>query len=183
MYEILTKFDEAPSLETERLVLSGHRAEDLDANFHMWSKPSVVEYVTRKPSTREESWSRILRYAGHWRLLGYGYWAVWEKHSGRFVGDVGFHDAKRAITPSLEGSPETGWVLDPAYHGQGYATEAVRAVLSWADVHLSAPTTVCIIAPANTASKRVAEKCDYQEFTRTTYMESEVILLRRDRQA
>jgi RimJ/RimL family protein N-acetyltransferase len=183
MSQNIVEFDEAPALETERLILQGHGAEDLEANFAMWSKPSVVEYVTRKPSTREESWSRILRYAGHWRLMGYGYWAVKEKGSGRFVGDVGLHDAKRAIIPPLEGFPETGWVLDPAFQGKGYATEAVRAVLSWANAHLSAPKTVCIIAPANATSLRVSQKCGYQEFTRTTYMDSDVVLFQRDRKA
>lgn len=172
---------EAPSLETERLILQGHGIRDLDANFGMWSNPSVVEYITRKPSTREESWSRILRYAGHWRLLGYGSWAVREKNSGRFVGDVGFLNAKRAMSPSLDGIPEMGWVLDPASHGKGYATEAVQAALLWGDANLSLRRTACMISPDNLASLQVARKCGYREFARTIYMDTEVILFQRDR--
>jgi RimJ/RimL family protein N-acetyltransferase len=172
---------EAPPLETERLILQGHGIRDLDANFGMWSNPRVVKLITRKPSTREESWSRILRYAGHWRLLGYGSWAVREKNSGRFVGDVGFLNAKRAMSPSFDGIPEMGWVLDPAFHGKGYATEAVQAALLWGDANLPLGRTVCMISPDNLASLQVARKCGYKEFARTTYTDSEVILFQRDR--
>ena len=172
---------EAPVLETERLILRGHRIDDLDAGLAMWSNPSVVEHITGRPSSREESWSRILRYAGHWRLLGFGYWAVEEKNSGRFIGDVGFGNFKRAIEPSLDGFPEIGWVLDPAMHGNGYATEAVGTVLSWSEQHLPAETTACIVSPNNLASLRVAQKCGYREFARTTYMDHEVVILRRGR--
>jgi len=172
---------DAPSLETGRLILQGHSTRDLDANLGMWSNPSVVEYIARKPSTREESWSRILRYAGHWRLLGYGSWAVREKNSGRFVGDVGFLNAKRAMSPSLDSIPEVGWVLDPAFHGKGYATEAVKAALLWGDVNLPSGRTACMVSPDNIASLQVARKCGYKEFARTTYTDSEVILFQRDR--
>jgi RimJ/RimL family protein N-acetyltransferase len=174
---------EAPVLETERLILRGHGIDDLEASFAMWSHPVVVEHITGKPSTREESWSRILRYAGHWRLLGFGYWAVEEKSSGRFVGDVGFADFKRDIEPSLEGTPEIGWALDPAVHGKGYATEAVGAALSWSEQHLSALAAACIVSPQNLASLRVAQKCGFREFARATYKDHEVVMLRRGRLA
>jgi RimJ/RimL family protein N-acetyltransferase len=171
---------DAPVLETERLILRGHGVDDLDAVFAMWSDPAVVEHITGKPSTREESWSRILRYAGHWRLLGFGYWSVTERATGRFVGDVGLADFQRAIEPSLDGTPEIGWALDSAMHGRGYATEAVGAALSWCERHLAVPATSCIVSPHNHASLRVAQKCGYRTVAHTTYKDREVVMLRRD---
>ena len=41
------------------------------------------------PATREEAWARLLRYAGHWALLGYGFWLVEDRTTGSFVGEVG----------------------------------------------------------------------------------------------
>lgn len=145
----------------------------------MWSDPEVIRYIGGKPFTREEVWARLLRYAGHWAMLGYGYWVVRDKQSGRFLGEVGFADYHREIVPSLIGTPEVGWALDPAVHGQGYATEAVRAALEWADRQWPGGETACIVAPENLPSLRVADKCGYREQLRTTYKGKPTILLRR----
>ncbi|HEY8383662.1 MAG TPA: GNAT family N-acetyltransferase [Microvirga sp.] len=168
-----------PILATERLVLRPHGADDFEASFALWSDPRTVRYISGKPTTRDEAWSRLLRYAGLWSLLGYGYWAIEERATGAFAGEVGFADFKRAMVPSLEGVPEAGWVLAPAVHGRGYATEAVEAALAWGDRHLAVPETACIVTPENTPSIRVAEKCGYREQARTTFKESEVVLMRR----
>lgn len=56
---------------------------------------------------RHRSWD-VSRYAGQWSLLGYGYWVVEDKRTGRFAGEVGFADFKRVIEPSLDGVPEIG---------------------------------------------------------------------------
>ena len=45
----------------------------------------------------------FLRHGGSWSLIGYGFWAVEEKATGRFIGECGFHDLKRDIKPSIEG--------------------------------------------------------------------------------
>jgi len=93
--------------------------------------------------------------------MGFGYWAVEEKASERFLGEIGFADFKREIVPSIEGVPELGWVLASHAHGKGYATEALNAAIPWGDKNLSASRSVCIIDPENLASLRVAEKCGY----------------------
>jgi RimJ/RimL family protein N-acetyltransferase len=171
----------APSLETERLILRGHTPADYDESAAMWGDPLVTRYIGGRPSTAEESWTRVLRYAGMWALLGHGYWVVRERGSGRFVGEVGLADFRREITPALDGAPEAGWVLAPWAHGRGFATEALRAALSWGDAHLAAPRTVCLIAPENAASLRVAGKCGYREFARGTYKGEPTIICERPR--
>lgn len=168
-----------PILETERLRLRGHGLDDFAAAAAMWSDPIVTRHTTGKPQTREEVWARLLRYVGHWAMLGFGFWAVEEKDSGEFVGELGFAEFKREIEPSLDGIPEIGWILAPRFHGKGYATEGVRAVIAWGDEHFGAVQTACLIQPENLASIRVAEKCGYREYARSTYKEHEVIMLSR----
>jgi RimJ/RimL family protein N-acetyltransferase len=170
----------APALETERLVLRGHTPADFDECAAMWGDPRVTEFIGGRPSTAEEVWTRVLRYAGMWALLGFGYWVVRERETGRFVGEMGFADFRREVTPPLD-APEAGWVLAPWAHGRGYATEAVRAVLAWGDAHLAAPHTVCMIAPQNAPSIRVAEKLGYREFARTTFKGDDTLLFQRPR--
>lgn len=171
----------APIIETERLVLRGHMPDDFAECAAMWGDPLVTRHIGGRPSTAEETWSRILRYAGMWTLLGFGYWVVRERESGCFVGEAGFADFRREITPSLGGAPEVGWALSPPAHGRGYATEAVRAALAWGDAHLAAPRSVCMISPGNAASIRVAEKCRFREFARATYKGEDTILFERRR--
>lgn len=161
--------DDVPTIETERLRLRPHRISDYPDSARMWSDPIVTRYIRHAPFTAEETWSRLLRYVGHWALLGFGYWAIEEKVTGTFSGEVGFADYRRDITPSLGGIPEIGWVLAPHAHGKGFATEAVRAAIQWGDSHFSQQKTACIIAPENHASVRVAVKCGYRELQRTTY--------------
>ena len=99
-------------------------------------RPIVVRYIGGKPLTAEETWAKVLRYAGLWSLLGFGYWALEEKATARFIGELGFADFRRNIQPSLDGVPELGWALVSRAHGKGYATEAVRAAIAWGDESL-----------------------------------------------
>lgn len=170
---------EVPILETERLKLRGHRLEDFLRCAAMWADPEVTRYIGGKPHTEEESWARLLRYTGHWSLLGFGYWVVEENSTGSFIGEVGFADYKRGL-PALSGIPEIGWAFVTKARGQGYATEAVRAAVTWGDAHIPSPRTACIVHPENLASIRVAEKCGYREFQRTRYKSHPTIMFVRD---
>jgi RimJ/RimL family protein N-acetyltransferase len=169
----------APNIETPRLKLRAHRLEDLDDCVAMWADTVVTRFIGGKPSTTQRTWLRMLEYAGHWSLMGFGYWAIEEKATGSFVGEVGFADFKRDIAPSMKNVPELGWALTPRFHGMGYATEAVRAALAWGDVHLKAAKTVCMISTENIASLRVAQKCSYEEFERALFGDEPTVYLAR----
>ena len=168
-----------PTLDTARLRLRGHYPADLAPFLAMWQEPAFYRYLTGYPLPEEDVWTKMLRHAGVWALCGYGYWAVEEKATGRFIGNVGFGEWQRVIEPSLKGYPEIGWVLAPQAHGRGYAAEAARAVLAWGDAHLAQKRTVCLIGGANAPSLRLAARCGYQEFGRTEYKTHPVLLLER----
>jgi RimJ/RimL family protein N-acetyltransferase len=145
----------------------------------MWRDPVVVKYFGGVPSTAQECWARQLRYAGLWPLVGYGYWRARERGTGRFVGEVGFAEFRRDMTPSLVGAPEAGWVLASWAHGQGLAREAAEAILSWADTVLRAPRTVCMIDPDNAASLTLAARLGYRVFADGRYGGRSVVVLER----
>lgn len=158
-----------PVLDSERLRLRGHSVTDFPACAAMWADPVVTRQLGRKPFTEEESWTRLLRYVGHWELLGFGYWVVEEKASAKFVGEVGFANYKRDMESPVKQLPEIGWVLAAWAHGKGYATEAALAAIRWGDEHFSPSRTTCIVSPDNLASIRVAEKCGYRDLQLTLY--------------
>jgi RimJ/RimL family protein N-acetyltransferase len=172
--------EEAPVIETARLQLRPHRLEDFAACAAMWADPNVTRYIGGRPFTQEEVWARLLRYAGHWTLLGFGYWAVVEKATGEFIGEIGFADFQRDLNPPLT-HPEAGWVLASRVHGQGYATEGIAAAIAWGDQNFKLSQTVCIIDPDNLPSIRIATKFGYREFHRPTYKGQPIILFARER--
>lgn len=168
-----------PTIETERLILRGHTPEDFPAFAAMWADPVVTRFIGGAPLSEEDAWSKYLRVAGHWALLGYGFWSIVEKASGQRVGEAGILSVKRDTNPSFRDVPEIGWGLLPAVHGKGYATEAVKAVLGWAEDRFGKVRMVCIIDPGNAPSLRVAERCGFHEYARTTYKGEAIILLER----
>ena len=174
----------APALDTERLTLRAHTLDDFGDVAALWGDADVTRLISPRPATKEESWARLLRYAGFWSLLDIGYWVVRERESGRFVGEVGLAHFHRDITPSLDGSPEAGWILATWAQGRGFATEALQAILGWHDTRSrsesgGAARTVCMIAPTNAASLRVAAKCGFREHARGVYKEEETLILER----
>lgn len=169
-----------PVIETDRLVLRRHRLEDADDLQTLWTDPDVVRFIGA-PSSRQESWARLLRYAGHWSLFGYGYFAVEERESGRFVGDVGVAHFRRDGLDEPEDSAEAGWVLSGACHGRRYGTEAATALHRWIDGTLTCARTHCIIDPDNAASIRLARSLGYEQHADVVYRGSRVLLLVRDR--
>jgi RimJ/RimL family protein N-acetyltransferase len=158
-----------PVVETQRLRLRAHHPDDLPASAAMWGDPAVTRYIGGHPLNTEECWSRLLRFAGHWSWLGFGYWAIEEKDTGDLVGEVGFAQYKRDLEAPHPDAPEIGWVLAPRHHRKGYATEAVQAAVVWGDANFGISPTGCIIHPENVASIRVAEKCGFRQAQLTAY--------------
>lgn len=170
-----------PVLDTPRFLLRGHTLADFDACAAMWAHPDVTRFIGGRPFSRSETWARLLRYHGHWAMLGYGFWVVEDKATGAFLGEVGMADFKREIDPPFGDTPEMGWSLAPAAHGKGVASEAVAAAAAWGDANLNSDRTVCIIAPENGASIRVAEKVGFREQRRTDYGGAPTIVFERRR--
>jgi RimJ/RimL family protein N-acetyltransferase len=177
---------EIPTLHTQRLRLRPHTAADFPACTALWANSFVTRFIGGRALTREEVWARLLRYAGSWQWLGFGYWAVDELSTGEFIGELGFAQNERDFDPRVSlvdatglTMPEVGWVLAPQFYGRGYATEAVRAALAWGDSHIAVSGSFCIIHPNHSASIGVAQKCGFLESSRPFYQSEPTILFTR----
>jgi RimJ/RimL family protein N-acetyltransferase len=162
-------------LRTARLTLRPYAISDYAESADVWGDLEVVRYLGNVPATREQSWSRTLRYIGHWAAFGFGMWAV-RDHAGAFVGDVGISDHKRDLDPPLT-ALEAGWVLAPRAQGQGYATEALGAAIDWFERTRGVQDIACMIDPPNAPSRRVAAKHGFVEQRRAIHHGDEVIVL------
>lgn len=168
-----------PTLQTPRLILRPHRLEDFEACCFLHTDTEAVRMIYQKPLTREESWQRMLRYVGHWALLGYGLLLVEERATGRVVGEVGAGDFCRGLGEDFDPFPELAWMISSDVHGHGYATEAAQEIVHWMDAVFAPARMVCIIDPDNAPSLRVAEKLGFRPFGKANYKNKLVTKLRR----
>lgn len=149
-----------PTIETPRLRLRAPRLSDKADHVAMWADDRVTRFIGGAPRPEDVSWGKFLAAAGLWPVMGYGYWVFADPVSDRLLGMGGLSYFARGV-PLLEGVPEAGWAFAADHWGQGLATEAMQAVLRWADMHLDAPTMRCIINPGHRASEAVATKLGF----------------------
>ena len=85
---------------------------------------------------------------------------IYRKEDGAYIGSIAFMNSPEK-DPDKIGLVEIGYATEKNYRGQGYMTEAVRAMTEWA---LSQPKVYGLIAgvqDGNPASDRVLEKCGF----------------------
>ena len=173
--------DGIPILETDRLRLRPHRVGDYADCCAMWADPVVTRFIGGRPSTPQQTWSRLLTYMGHWKAMDFGYWAIEEKATGAYAGEIGFADFKRDIAESMSNVPELGFALRSAMHGRGHGIEAVGAAVAWGDAHLPSNRTVALVNEDNQRSLHILERYGYRTFDRAQFNGSPVMFLERRR--
>jgi RimJ/RimL family protein N-acetyltransferase len=87
-----------------------------------------------------------------WR---HGFWII-EKATGQIVGGAGFKGA-----PDGDGMVEIAYGVVPSREGQGYATEAARALIHFATADPRVKTLRAHTLPEANASTRVLAKCGF----------------------
>lgn len=169
------------TIETARLILRPMQAEDFPAYLAMMSSADSFPFSNRDTGLdADEAWTRFLRHSGHWQMLGYGSFAVFEKGTGMFVGEVGFGDFHRQLGDDFDPYPEACWTIVGDARGKGYATEAAQAAVRWLEVKLGKANTVCIIHSRHRASLRIARKLGFKPFRYTEFRGYPAIFFRRD---
>jgi ribosomal-protein-alanine N-acetyltransferase len=141
-------------LVTERLLLRRWRPADLEPFAALNADPEVMEYF---PSTltRAESDALVQRIEAQFDELGYGLWAVEVRETGSFVGFTGL--ALQTFPAHFTPAVEVGWRLARPAWGQGYASEAARAALTYGfDAGLD--EVVSITSTTNLRSQRVMQR-------------------------
>jgi ribosomal-protein-alanine N-acetyltransferase len=155
---------------------------------HIFADPQVMHFSPKRNLTPIARAERTLQlYAERWEQYpvgGVGL-AITAKVDGRFMG---FCDLGPVAQTQPETEPNTwelAYYLGNAYWGQGFMTEAVRALLHFAFDTMAVGRVVAAIFPENIASRRVLEHLrfvyvrdvNYAELTGETTMEMDALML------
>lgn len=143
-----------PVLTTDRLRLTVPEDSDVDAVFEIHSDPRTYQHrpdlVMR---SRTEAVELLRQWQSHWADDGIGYFVV-STDPGEVIGFAGVRRSEEDGDAVLN----LYYRFAPRSHGHGYAMEAARAAVEWAQgVHPKLPV-VALIAPQNIASARLARK-------------------------
>ena len=139
------------SLETARLRLRQWREADFDAFARYYADAETARFVGGLKDP-DQAWRHMALQVGHWRLRGFGYWALEEKSSEAFIGSAGLWQSPG--WPELE----LGYWLMKEQQGKGYANEACLRCIEYARNTLRARSLVSYIDPRNESSIRVAQR-------------------------
>ena len=114
-------------IETERLVLSGWRRDQLDDLVRLHGDPEISRYFTASGAswTRDKCATRLDEWIGLFETQRLGKLRVTRKSDGVVIGRAGFG------LHGPTGEPEIGYALYREHQGQGYATEAASALRDW----------------------------------------------------
>ena len=138
-------------LNTERLLLRQFKDEDWRDLHQHYSDAEATKYTYGKSLSEGETWRTMCGMLGHWQIRGYGPYAVMEKSSNAVLGAVGFW------YPNDWPSPEIKWALSKPYWGNGFASEATRAVQAAGLKYLPNIALISLIHKSNLASIKLAE--------------------------
>lgn len=156
-------------LATERLILRRWRDSDFEEWFAHLNTPEVRAHLG-KVDSRESLAARIERVKASLEEKGYSFLAVERREDGMFLGACGIADMTSEWPPeAMQGAPEIGWQLRADCWGNGYATEAARAVLAMAFEQFAKPVVYSQTSEANVASWKVMERLGMERMPQLDY--------------
>jgi ribosomal-protein-alanine N-acetyltransferase len=136
-------------LKTSRLVVRPFKVEDAEDLFAMLSNKDVYHFEPGSPITREQADQIALECS-----QDPAFWAVVLQSEHKMVGRLYFNqtEPKHLLTWEL------GYIFNPSYHNQGYASESALALIQYGFAHKDLHRVVAYCNPTNIPSWKVMEK-------------------------
>lgn len=139
-------------IQTERLTLKPYRESDRERLVEMMLNPKISEtFMIPDYETKEEYYllaDKLIAFSQTEDTIHLEYGVYKDGYMIGFVNDCGYDDS----------AMELGYVIDPAFQGCGYATEAVKAVIEELR-EMGFRKVLAGFFEGNIGSQRVMEKC------------------------
>lgn len=152
---------EPATLTTDRLVLGPWTSDDAPAGLGIFGTDEVTHWLApaMEPLHDDDAMVATLeRWAREDAEAAppVGHWAVRRAEDGVLLGSITLR-----WMPPFQEDLELAWQFGPSYWGNGYATEAARAVAAWAFAG-SADEVFAVMRPANHRAEQVARRLGMQ---------------------
>ena len=150
--------DPFPSLITQRLRLRAMAATDVDFVFAHFSDPAIDRFLLDDDPVRtREDAQAIVNFYVNAPGPTPNRWVLERRSDGRPIGTCGLH-----LWVQRDRRCEVGYDLSPHAQGQGYMTEALRAVLDFGFGTLGLNRIEAIVHVDNAASLRLLDRLRFQ---------------------
>ena len=163
------------TIKTDRLVL---KAQTMDEQYYLWKVlmiPEVNKYFLTVPQKFREKlkdWNIQKEYyeedMKHAKDKDVFRWSIFLKKTGECIGRISCHERNieddSIDDPSIRG---VGWLIDPKYQRQGYATEAAKGIIDYMFLKCEIKEIITGAAIANEPSWRVMEKLGFERLKKT----------------
>lgn len=144
-----------PEINTERLVLRNLEANDGPRVFSYHRHPDVARFQSWGTESVDVIQTYIRGLAsvepgtpGKWYQVG-----IYLRAGDKLIGDCGFR-----VPPDTPEQVEIGITLAPEFQGKGFATETLRALLTYLFVDLKKHRVFGSVDPRNDSSMRLLER-------------------------
>lgn len=143
------------NIRTARLKMTPLTKDDWPLFQQLHNTPEVIAQCFDEPTSTElqqKFQSRLQPWhkdASHWLCL-----VMRQLDTGKAIGVTGLEMA--------EGRAEVGYLLLPAFYGQGYGTESLQALINWAVNTQGIASFKAVVTEGNVASERVLQKAGFK---------------------
>jgi [ribosomal protein S5]-alanine N-acetyltransferase len=147
-----------PALQTDRLILRPLNLEDLEFVFQHFRDPRVTQYLMDEPPVADYAQAQaIIEFFREPEGKTHNRWGLVRKADQRLIGTVGYHHWEKAYFRA-----EIGYDLQPDCWGQGYMTEALRAVLQNGFERMGLNRIDALVYLDNDRSKHLLERLGFR---------------------
>ena len=157
------------TLETDRLILKAQTMTEQRKLWEILMIPGVNKYFLTVPvkfrdklidwSKQEVFYKEDMKHANDNDIFR---WSIFLKSTGECIGRISCHEANTEDTsindPEVRG---VGWIIDPKHQGNGYGTEAAKAMIDYMFVDCDIKEIITGAAICNPASWRIMERLGF----------------------
>lgn len=155
MDDIRKQFIKPKKINTNRLLLRAMSVKDAVDMYEYAGLPKVTEYLLWAPHDNLKYTKNYLKSVESSYKKGEFFdWGIELIQTGKLIGTCGI-----ANMDLPNSTAEIGYVINPAFWGKGYASEALKAVISYCFENLNFNRVEAKYLLGNNASRRVMEKC------------------------